>query len=306
MQIRFLIFSVVLLVSIPGLWVSAKEQPPLRARPPSWSSDVNEVFFLDARKHLIGDRPRHSAAESSEASTRSEAADMQSDMKWSAIIEPDALTTEVKRIHNRLTPLLARAGRFKSGGSADSRREFSLLAVLFDVVDEYDQEVRWKQEAARMRGLCSQAAQACETASDESLALAADVHAQIAELLSGQSTTRQASGDEAPIDRGQLMLRMELAVEENISPWLANRKEFRRRKSEVAQESQLLAMLARIVCREQYEYADDEGFVEIARDLGRAAQQLTKASEQNDYEAARQAAGRVTQSCSNCHDDYRG
>jgi hypothetical protein len=102
------------------------------------------------------------------------------------------------------------------------------------------------------------------------------------------------------------MLRMEMALEENISPWLANRKEFRRHKSDVAHESQLLAVLARTICREEYDFADDEGFVEIARKMGRATRQLTEASEQGDYESARQAAGRVTQSCSDCHDGYRG
>ncbi len=296
---------IVLLLSPPGVGAGADDQPPRRARPPQWSTDVVKVFFEDARKHLAGDRPTRAPAVSSAAATTSEATDLQDDTKWSTLIEADALTVEVKSVHNRLISLLARAGSFKSGGNADCRREFSLLAVLFGVVDQYDQEIRWQQEAVRMRALCTQAAHACETASDESFALAADVRLQIADLLRGQSISRQASDTVAPVDRGQLMQRMELAVEENISPWLANRKEFRRRKSVVAHESQLLAVLARTIRREGYDFADDEDFVEITRELGRASRELTEASEQGNYEAARQAIGRVTQSCSNCHDGYR-
>jgi len=306
MRKRAIMVLIVLLLSPPGVWARAEDQLPLRARPPQWSADVVEVFFEDSRKHLAGDRPTREPAVSPAAATTSEATDLQGDTKWSALIEAGALTVEVKSVLNRLISLLARAGSFKSGGNADCRREFSLLAVLFGVVDQYDQEIRWQQQAVRMRALCTQAAHACETASDESFALAADVHSQIADLLRGQSMSRQTPAAEAPIDRGQLMQRMELAVEENISPWLANRKEFRRRKSDVAHESQLLAVLARTIRREGYDFADDETFVEIARQLGRASRELTEASEQGNYEAAQQAIGRVTQSCSDCHDGYRG
>ena len=308
MRKRAIMVLIVLLLSPPGVGARAEDQPPRRARPPQWSADVIEVFFEDARIHLAGDRPTREPAvfPAASAATTSEATDLQDDTKWSTLIEAGELTSEVKSVHNRLSSLLERAGSFKSGGNADCRREFSLLAVLFGVVDQYDQEIRWQQEAVRMRALCSQAAHACETASDESFALAADVHSQIADLLRGQSISRQASDTVAPVDRGQLMQRMELAVEENISPWLANRKEFRRRKSNVAHESQLLAVLARTIRREDYDFADDKDFVEITRELGRASRELTEASEQGNYEAARQAVGRVTQSCSNCHDGYRG
>lgn len=305
MRKRAIMVLIVLLLSPPGVWAGTEDQPKLRARPPQWSADVVEVFFEDARKHLAGDRPSRARAVSPAAATTNEVTDLQGDTKWSTLIEAGALTAEVKSVHNRLISLLARAGSFKSGGNADCRREFSLLVVLFGVVDEYDQEIRWQQEAVRMRALCSQAAHACETASDESFALAADVRSQIADLLRGQSMSRQMPAAEAPIVRGQLMQRMELAVEENISPWLANRKEFRRRKSDVAHESQLLAVLARTICREGFEFADDEAFVEIARELGWASRELTEASEQGNYEAARQAIGRLTQSCSDCHDGYR-
>jgi cytochrome c556 len=298
--------TIMFLVCLPVDWAGAEGRSAVRARPPEWTDEAMKVFFQDARKHLQGERPRSQTAVASAAAGTGAKADVPGDLKWSALIEPDALTTEIKRTHTRLTPLLARAGRFKAGASADARRELSLLAELFGVVGQYDQQIRWQQQSAGLRGLCSRAAAACEQANDESLAEAVEAHAQISELLSGQSTIEQTNQSDAPIDRGQLMQRMELALEENISPWLANEREFRRHKADVAQESQLLAMLARIVCREQFEYADDEGFVEIAQNMGEASQELTEASRQGNYSAARQAAGQVTHSCSDCHDGYRG
>ena len=294
-----------LLLSPSGVWAVAEKQPTLRARPPEWSTEVNEVFFVDARKHLSGERPQPVSPLDEAARDTKLSTNVQKSSKWSALIEADTLTTEVKRIHNQLGTLLARPGAFKSGGHADCRRNFSLLALLFGVAAEYDQEVRWQPLASRTRALCSQAAKHCEQPSDKSFALATEVHAQIAELLSGQMNDRRVPNGEEPIDRGQLMLSMELTVEEKISPRLASQKDFRRRRSEVAHESQLLAVLARTICRVPYDYADDVSFVELAREMQRASRQLTKASHEGAYEAARQAAGRVTRSCSECHDVYR-
>ncbi len=161
MRKRAILVLIVLLLSSPGVWAGAEDQPPRRARPPQWPADVVEVFFEDARKHLAGDRPTRAPAVSPAAATTREATDLQDDAKWSTLIEADALTVEVKSVHNRLISLLARVGSFKSGGNADCRREFSLLAVLFGVVDQYDQEIRWLQLALRLRALCSQSAHAC-------------------------------------------------------------------------------------------------------------------------------------------------
>jgi len=306
MRIRKFTAVLVLLINVPHAWSSAADKPAVRARPPKWSADDVRVFFDDARVQLSGDRPSAEVTDSPVTIAADKSTQNPGAKKWSNLIKENALAMEVKRIHNRLSALIARAGRFKGSGNVDCRRDFSLLAMLFEVIADYDQEVRWQREAAGMHNLCAEAALACEKASDESLALAASVNEQLGELLSGQPNVREESVEETAVDRGQLMLCMELALEENISPWLASKKEFRRRKPEVAHQSQLLAMLAQTISREGFDFADDEAFVQIARELERASLQLTDASEQGDYDAARQAAGRVTQSCSECHEGYRG
>lgn len=283
-----------------------EDNPPRRSLPPQWPAEVLEVFFNDARTQLHGKRPTHAASDTRATVNSGHEADNQSDVKWSALVEADTLTAEVKRTHNRLTPLLARPGRFKSGGSVDCRREFSLLATLFGVIDQYDKQTRWQQDAAYASALCTRAADACRETSDESFALAAEVHSQIADLLRGQSFDRQEPIMGLSIDRGQLMQRMEVAVEDNLSARLADNREFRRRKSEVAQESQLLAVLARTICSEGYEFADDDAFLEIAHRLQQASHEMTEANQRGDYGATQQAFGRVIQSCTECHDRYRG
>ena len=294
------------LFSFAILQVRAEEAVPRRARAPEWPPEVINTFFIDARKHLVGPRPQKESKVRQPVAADQEAADTAGDEPWSTLVYADTLTSEVKSIHNRLTLQLPGASRFKSGGNIECRREFSLLATLFEVIGQFDEQMHWQEEAAGMKAVCAQAAAACEIANDESFALAAEAHALLADLLRGQSPDTRASGSVAAVERGQLMQRMERAIEENISPKLASLREFRRRKSQVAHESQLLALLARIIRHPEYDFADDEGFLDLARELGHASRELTEACEASDYEGARQAAGRVTRSCSDCHEGYRG
>jgi cytochrome c556 len=103
-----------------------------------------------------------------------------------------------------------------------------------------------------------------------------------------------------------LMTRMERALQDGISPQLANSATFERAAAELLHESQMLAMLGEAIGREGYEFWDDEGFQEHAAALRGAAAELTKAASEKNYEAARSAAGRASQACTICHEGYRG
>ncbi|MCG8447990.1 MAG: cytochrome c, partial [Pirellulales bacterium] len=104
----------------------------------------------------------------------------------------------------------------------------------------------------------------------------------------------------------QLMQRMEQSFAENIAPSLANARQFRKRKQAISHEAQLLAMLAQVIQLAAYDYSDDETYVAYALGLRETCRELRRACDQGNYESARAAAGKVSQSCSACHADYRG
>jgi cytochrome c556 len=64
-------------------------------------------------------------------------------------------------------------------------------------------------------------------------------------------------------------------------------------------------MFADIIQREEFDYWDDEGFRAHAGSLQAAAKELARAAVDANYEAARAAAGKATQACSACHEEYR-
>ncbi|MCA9259944.1 MAG: cytochrome c [Planctomycetales bacterium] len=305
--------------------------PTRRAAPPPVAAAGSAgAFFDDARQALVGTRPAAGETESrgqsdGGAGGTSSAADgggTTQDGKggaWSRVIEADALLAEIKRNNNELTPLLANASRFKSG-AVECRRGLSTLAVWFAVVSHYDDEIRGKEFAGPLAAALAKAARNAKAPTDQSYAEVRRRKADLDDVLRGQAPGLEgyalnASSDEAQrpwevwsqlADRADLMQRLEIALRDVVGPALANERTFEREADRVAEEAQLATVLARVMRMPDYEFHDDESFAQFARELEQAAIEVTAAARERNYSAARAAAGRVTQSCSDCHEGYRG
>lgn len=282
------------------------KKPPRRAKPPEWPQEVLDVFLENAHEHLVGERPTGNAAAVAQKSPKTKAVDPS--FRWSEIIAADTLTSEVRRLNISLTTNLSKPGKFKGGGNLVCRRDFAMLAVLFSRIAEYDDEVRWQSIAPALASECLSASDACEKGTDESFALANSVKEYLDQLIQGQQPELAPTpgSESATADFALLMQRMEYSANESISPRLASKREFRRSKQQLAHESQLLALLALVIEHEDYGYGDDEEYLEFSKMLRESAQLLRRASDEGDYERAREASGNVNQSCSQCHEAFRG
>jgi hypothetical protein len=286
---------------------AGKEAPKPRAKPPQWSQEVRDVFFVDARRVLVGTRPvagtpKSQAIPGNKARTNSQ----KTELAWSTLIEAETLQTEIKRVVNGLASAISTTGKFKGGGHQQCLQDFSLLSIWFGVIEEFDQRTRWQKEAAAMRRQLEQTATLCEEANDQSHSAAKQVVESLTDLLRGQSPDVGSLQEDQQVDRAQLMLRMEQSVDDIIGPAISSNKNFRRRSAEVVHETQLLAVLAKIITAASYESTDEKEFSDYARQLGEASTALAEAAKEKNYEAARSAAGQLTQSCSACHEDFRG
>ena len=309
-------FVAVTAVLSTGAFAAEQAGPVQRAKPPIWSQDVLDEFFVDAREQLVGERPaKRSAgmATNPPAGQGREAAnDVETDgaAPWSQVISGDALAAEVKRIAAALRDPLANPAKFKSGGYKACRSAFNELAVLFAVIAEYDGDVRWQEDAPALRDALARAALNCKTGTDQTFAEGAELRTQLDDLIRGE----RLGGKPAPsperwsdlADRPLLMTRMESTLQEGISPALSNAREFSRKAVDVQQEAEVLSMLAAIIDREEFEYWDDENFRQHSGDLRSASRDLIRAATEANYDAARAAAGRASQACSACHEGYRG
>ena len=283
--------------------------PPKRARPPVWSRDVLDAFFEDARDALEGERPDYNqSASTAPASTASAGGpiDAASSFAWSKLIDPDTLETEVKRIRQSLDATITTPSAFKGGGYQIGRRDFSELALLFAVIGEHDGRPRWQDAAPGLRDLFARAGHNAKVGTDATYNEAKLRQQDLADLIRGsrpQLSKAERDADLSKIaDRTPLMQRLNVAHEDRLTKWLADAASFRRSRSDVRHEAQLVAMIAEAIGREGFDFWDDKEYAAYARDLKQAASDLAAA---DNFDQARAAIANATNACTECHSDYR-
>lgn len=299
------------LLCFPPKLCGGAEQAP-QAPPPKWTADVLDAFFADAREQLVGERPKSSIAKNEKEETESPTpatTESGASPKWSVLIDEETLFGEVRRLNTQLSLQLRDAAKFQAGGYQECRRDLAMLSLLLDVIGKFDREIRWQQVAPQLSNQMNSASEACQSGTAESLATVEKAQLQLADLLRGQApdeSSETTAGELQLVERPLLMQAMETALESRVAPPLANLRDFRRNYQQVASQAQVLGLLAEVIQREGYDYADDETYLDEARQFRSAAQELSAAAAEKNYESARAALGKVTQACSRCHEGYRG
>ncbi len=311
MYIRLLL--VVLLAGSSG-WSLADDQSEPRARPPEWPRDVREVFFDDAREHLVGNRPDYQAAPSAVASAASLGGSAtpqtgKENYAWSNLVEADVLETEIKRQLAPLQPIVATPSAFKGGGYREGRDRFTWLATLFSIAALHDEPVRWQDSADGLAQLYARAGFNCKVGTDQSFRESQLRVQDLADLVRGGRpdvpTPQPDVGWDRRADRSPLMRQMEVSLGERISPNASDGRALKANAEDLRHEAQLMAMLAEVIAQPGFDYADEETYSTYANQLRDASVALTQAVDLESFQAARTAIGEMQKACSNCHDEWR-
>jgi hypothetical protein len=123
---------------------------------------------------------------------------------------------EIKSYRADVAEEVRNIGVFKAGGNRQIRRQFSVLAVMFGIIAEYDQSIRWKQNAASARAAFARAAVNAKAADDNTFNESKARSQNLDDLVRGGSTEFPAppAGEvkwPAIAERRQLMLRLDMA-----------------------------------------------------------------------------------------------
>ena len=296
---------------------SLAQTKPVRARLPSAESLQSELFFQDAfAEGLRGTRPARLGSASTATRrtipndpTRSPQ-EARGGFPWSSVVSARTLEDEVKSLQIQLQQTITTPSKFSGGGYLDVRRMFTELAVLFAVIDQYDRDVRWQQDAALARDRFTRAAANTKTTSIQAFNESKQRRFDLEELVRGGSLgAAKPSGDEhdwSLINRAALMQRFTQSYDDGLAVWTANQAGFAKHSSDIRRESELLMLLSRVITQPGMEDGEDEDYVTYSRKLESTASKVLQALKDNDARAARQAASAVGQACVACHDDYRG
>jgi hypothetical protein len=313
--------AVTMLLLICG--VHGQGRAKKRAAPPKFDPrEVEQVFFTDARKALVGARPTgvvatgnvqpQASAGVTTPGANTTTPPPREAPAWSKLISAETLADEVKAYVPLLTEAVKTPGQFKGSGARDARRYFSTLAAVFAVIAQFDGDVRWKTQSAGVRQLFARAGYNAKSDNENVFKEAKLRLEDLTALLRGETIAVPQSVEPHPgyndqvSNRPPLMWRLERAYEDRLTMWTANAGQFNKNLNGVRHEAEMVAALAQIIQHPSYTDADGESYVEYARALQKAAIEIRQSVERKDAAAASAAVSSMKKACDNCHLDYRG
>ncbi len=229
---------------------------------------------------------------------------------WSKLIAAGTIEDEIKAAKIRIDQAIATPTRFRSQDYKECRLQFTVLAMLFAIIEEYDAEVRWKSAGSALREAFARCAANCKTGSDQAFQEARLRQQDLQDAVGGGTVNLPAAqprGDWQGIcDRSPLMKRLEQAHQDSLQPMTADGAAFKRSASEFAHEVELVAAIGEVLQKPGMMDAEDGDYKALAEKMKQAAAQATEAVKSGNYDQARQAVGAIGQSCTACHEAYRG
>ncbi|MCA9130650.1 MAG: cytochrome c [Planctomycetales bacterium] len=295
-----------------GLQAQTKDTPrPWRSTPPIFQQgQFDSVLFTDITSMMRGELPNSRVARLDspvESVTNGNPPDSSVNSGWSKIISATTLEDLVKASKLRLDQIVTTPPAFVSGAYADARQEFSLQAVLFAIIEQYPDEVRWKKSATAARELMARVAANAKVGSQPVFNEAKLRLADLNDLMRGSTLSHKASDGldwSKVVDRGPLMKLLEWAFHDHVTSFSASETAFDQNRDSLAQYAELMAVLGRVALQEGMSDADDEDYVKLANAMVDAAVELAAAVKNNDAELARRVSGQIGQTCTNCHEIY--
>lgn len=320
------IFIPLMMFSLACVWVGwqaawAQNKGLQRALPPRWNDEIKSIFPDEASKELKGSRPNFAAgtpaagttnvATSSGSGGATPAPAATGAAAWSKIIEPDSILAEIKSYQQPVAEDVKSVSEFKGGGYKKSRVSYSMLGLMFAIIAEYDGDIRFKKDALAARELFGRVSMNLKVSTDqafnESKARAEDLAALIRgdTIQSPPNIDPKVKWQEKVANRPPLMTRLNMATEERLNKAMSDAGAFAKNGDMVLHESQVIAAISAAIQREGYGSADDDTYLEYARDMQKSATDISDAVKAKNYDAARAAFGAIKQKCDECHGAYR-
>jgi hypothetical protein len=316
---RFKIPFTCLIIVQASLALAQNSKNPSRAKPPQFESEkFDGIFFSDVNTALSGELPKkqstlqiaspsNSTPSTNSLPSGSGPAGVEDKMGWKNLISAGSLEDLVKESKLRLDKLITTPTAFAGGGYNEARREFSLLSLLFAIVENYPGEVRWKNSSSAARVAMERTAANTKVGSRQVYDEAKKRLGDLDTLMSGSALSGEAKTEiawENLIDIAPIMKLLDASHNEQISKMTASEDLFKQNQDTIGRHAELIAVLGRTLTIEKMPNADDDQFVTFAKDMVVQAQQLGLAVKTGNAELARTASGKIGQCCANCHDSF--
>ena len=146
-----------------------------------------------------------------------------------------------------LDELVASPTKF-AGGYKEARREFSLEALMFAIIEQYPGDVRWKRSAAVARDALARMAANAKVSSPQAYKEAKQRVDDLAELLNGNNLDGTPNSElvwSDVIDRVPLMQLLDWAQQQHINTYSSSPENFKEHKEELQRFAEFLQLRGR-------------------------------------------------------------
>ena len=292
-------------------------KPGLRARLPKFDEGKEKgIFFENVFEKLVGprvvnDKPAVVENGNTGSTGGNDTGGGISGSGWAEVISSEVIEDEIKAIKVRVDADVGTPSDFKGRGYKQARRHFSVLAMLFGVIGEYDGDIRFQESAPAARELFAKAARNCKVGSTPAYNEAKLRKADLQDLVSGSTVEAAGKIEKAAkwpnvSDRSPLMQRLEVSIQQKLQPMTSDKSEFLAQGDVILHEAEMVAMMAEVLCKTGMEDADDETYTGFSLQMKKSARDIVDAVKLKNDEAARKAVGEINKACSECHENYRG
>lgn len=280
------------------------------ARPSFNENDSKDLFYKDVyAEGTVGQRPEVSALSNTATQiASSDNGSSESGDSWSQIIDASVIEDEVKSLQQELNTLVTTPVVFQTKYN-DVNERFEVLSMLFAIIRQYDGDIRWDEHAPTAQFLFQQAAVSSRAGTAKGFQYCKARKEDLQELVRGGSIE---AGNQIPdsvdwsvaANRSPIMVRLE-AANDDLKRMTSSESEFKTSTEDVFRLSNLVAAMAKVIVQEGMPEAEEESYVEFSEQMKTASLELKSAVKLNDFQAASKAANAVSQSCADCHSEWR-
>ena len=311
---RLVLYFVLAIFVSNAVFAQTVIRKPQRATPPMLEKeDFQGVFFDRVAEQLVGQPPQDSSVavamnKNSQSSVSDESSSGAASV-WKERISPQSIEDLVKETKLRLDGIVTTPAKFSAGAFKDARRNFTLLATLFTVVELYPEKVKWQASAPVARARFSRVAANTKIGSapayNEAKLRLEDMNSMLkGSTLSDPSPAVEIAWSDVA-DRIPSMQLLEWGFRDNLSGMVSSEDAFSQNQEEILKYAELIAMLGETLSQPGMTDGDDRDYQVFAKRMIDEATKVTQAVKLNNPTMAREAAGQIDQSCNACHSSYR-
>ncbi len=311
------ILLVCLSLAIAAKGQSAPKKKYPRAELPQFNrEEADRIFFDDVFSHLVGNRPQRGVPPATNppspapASSEGNGGRATTATAWSQVISSTTIEDEVKSLKLDVDRVVTTPSEFAGRGYKAARLDFSLLTVLFAIIDRYDADVRWKESAAEARDLFAHTAANLKAGGSIQVYNESKLRKQdLDNLIRGSKLPAQETQAEATweglVDRSPLMQLLETRLAAKLKQSTGAAGEFRTQADSIRHEAEITAAIGVVLLSKGMEDADDAEYRRLAESLTRGGTLMAQAATSQDEAAAQRAMTEISRSCMDCHENYR-